>query len=180
MLHRGCFTRLAKLDVGPDRYPRKFEPVTMSGFNSSTCPVGHKRYIYQANFSLIFQAPRFALTSGIEAMSFYEKEHSTQPHGTSFFGGIRPSSTIDTEWTDAEEKSVRNRIDWHILPIVTLLYLLCFLDRFVLEHTVCLMEVCSDWDSYQLEAPIEPTSETPEYRVCKKISIWPAIGLIGS
>ena len=112
-------------------------------------------------------------------MSFHEKEHSTQQHETSFFDGIRPSSAIDTEWTDTEEKSVRNRIDWHILPIVTLLYLLCFLDRFVLECIVCLMEVCCDWDSYQLEAPIEPTSETPEFRVCKKISTWPALGLTG-
>lgn len=32
-------------------------------------------------------------------------------------------------WTEEEEKVVRNKLDWQIVPMVTLLYLLCFLDR---------------------------------------------------
>ena len=32
-------------------------------------------------------------------------------------------------WTEAEEKKVRNKLDWQIVPMVTVLYLLCFLDR---------------------------------------------------
>ncbi|ETN46978.1 uncharacterized protein HMPREF1541_01168 [Cyphellophora europaea CBS 101466] len=32
-------------------------------------------------------------------------------------------------WTEKEEKAVRNKIDWYIVPLVTFLYLLCFLDR---------------------------------------------------
>jgi hypothetical protein len=32
-------------------------------------------------------------------------------------------------WTVAEEKRVRRSLDYHIVPIVFILYLLCFLDR---------------------------------------------------
>lgn len=35
----------------------------------------------------------------------------------------------DLEWTEAEETALRHKIDRHIVPIVTILYLLCFLDR---------------------------------------------------
>lgn len=33
------------------------------------------------------------------------------------------------DWTEAEEKVTRNKLDWQLVPMVTLLYLLCFLDR---------------------------------------------------
>ncbi|KZL73165.1 major facilitator superfamily protein [Colletotrichum tofieldiae] len=33
------------------------------------------------------------------------------------------------EWTEDEERAVRRKLDWHTVPLVTLLYLLCFLDR---------------------------------------------------
>lgn len=39
------------------------------------------------------------------------------------------SSREDITWTEAEEKVIRNKLDWQIVPIVTLMYLLCFLDR---------------------------------------------------
>jgi hypothetical protein len=29
-------------------------------------------------------------------------------------------------WTEEEEKAVRRKFDYHIVPLVTLLYLLCF------------------------------------------------------
>ena len=32
-------------------------------------------------------------------------------------------------WTDDEERKVRRRLDYLIVPIVFTLYLLCFLDR---------------------------------------------------
>jgi len=32
-------------------------------------------------------------------------------------------------WTPTEEKRVRRSLDYHIVPIVFILYLLCFLDR---------------------------------------------------
>ncbi|EHA56932.1 hypothetical protein MGG_06828 [Pyricularia oryzae 70-15] len=32
-------------------------------------------------------------------------------------------------WTKEEEDKLRHKIDWHCVPIVTVLYLLCFLDR---------------------------------------------------
>lgn len=34
-------------------------------------------------------------------------------------------------WTEEEEDTVRRKLDWQIVPTVTLLYLLCFLDRYV-------------------------------------------------
>jgi hypothetical protein len=33
------------------------------------------------------------------------------------------------EFTPEEEKTLLRRIDWHILPGLSVLYLLCFLDR---------------------------------------------------
>ena len=35
----------------------------------------------------------------------------------------------DLVWTDDEEKRIRRKLDFRIVPLVTLLYLLCFLDR---------------------------------------------------
>ncbi|QDS74440.1 hypothetical protein FKW77_006287 [Venturia effusa] len=32
-------------------------------------------------------------------------------------------------WTDEEERALRRKLDWHIVPLVTVLYLLCFVDR---------------------------------------------------
>lgn len=29
------------------------------------------------------------------------------------------------DWTEAEETALRHKIDWHIVPVVTILYLLC-------------------------------------------------------
>lgn len=53
---------------------------------------------------------------------------------------------IDNEWTDEEEKTLRNRMDWYIVPLVTVLYLLCFLDRCVpflrLARLVRIVEEC--------------------------------------
>lgn len=33
-------------------------------------------------------------------------------------------------WTTEEETVVRRKLDWQLVPTVTLLYLLCFLDRY--------------------------------------------------
>ncbi|KAK3343441.1 major facilitator superfamily domain-containing protein [Lasiosphaeria hispida] len=38
-------------------------------------------------------------------------------------------SLADFDWTEEEETIVRRKIDWHTVPLVTLLYMLCFLDR---------------------------------------------------
>lgn len=40
-----------------------------------------------------------------------------------------PSDLGDADWTEAEENALRRKLDFHIVPLVTLLYLLCFLDR---------------------------------------------------
>lgn len=39
------------------------------------------------------------------------------------------SDLVDFDWTEAEETKIRHKIDWHCVPLVTLLYMLCFLDR---------------------------------------------------
>jgi len=41
-------------------------------------------------------------------------------------------AAIEPSWTVAEEKAVRWKLDLALVPMVTLLYLLCFLDRYVL------------------------------------------------
>ena len=39
------------------------------------------------------------------------------------------SERADLVWTDDEETRIRRKLDFRIVPLVTLLYLLCFLDR---------------------------------------------------
>lgn len=39
------------------------------------------------------------------------------------------AATSGLTWDEAEERRIRRKLDWHIVPLVTLLYLLCFLDR---------------------------------------------------
>jgi hypothetical protein len=42
---------------------------------------------------------------------------------------IASSGCITPEWTLEDEKRIRNRMDWRIVPTVFVLYLLCFIDR---------------------------------------------------
>ncbi|KAK1985843.1 major facilitator superfamily transporter [Colletotrichum cereale] len=42
---------------------------------------------------------------------------------------VYKESPTPLEWTEDEERAVRRKLDWHTVPLVTLLYLLCFLDR---------------------------------------------------
>jgi sugar phosphate permease len=35
----------------------------------------------------------------------------------------------ELEWSEEEERRIRRKIDWHTVPLVTALYMLCFLDR---------------------------------------------------
>jgi hypothetical protein len=53
--------------------------------------------------------------------------------GAETFDDLNAASSDDNgeeiTWTEEEEKVVRNKLDWQIVPMVTLLYLLCFLDR---------------------------------------------------
>ncbi|KAK8038062.1 MFS general substrate transporter [Apiospora phragmitis] len=39
------------------------------------------------------------------------------------------SETYEISWTREEEAVIRHKLDWQIVPVVTVLYLLCFLDR---------------------------------------------------
>lgn len=58
---------------------------------------------------------------------------ATEKLGPDHFDDVNGVSSDDNAegvtWSDAEEKTVRNKLDWQIVPMVTLLYLLCFLDR---------------------------------------------------
>ncbi|OJD38741.1 major facilitator superfamily protein [Diplodia corticola] len=51
--------------------------------------------------------------------------------GENIFPSDRSSGEVALEpaWTEEEERAVRRKMDWHLVPLVTLLYLLCFLDR---------------------------------------------------
>ncbi|KAL2019755.1 hypothetical protein VTK56DRAFT_9199 [Thermocarpiscus australiensis] len=44
-------------------------------------------------------------------------------------GASSDETVSDLEWTEEEETAIRRKIDWHTVPLVTLLYMLCFLDR---------------------------------------------------
>ncbi|KAK3315599.1 major facilitator superfamily domain-containing protein [Apodospora peruviana] len=56
-----------------------------------------------------------------------EREHNSS---TSKDGASSTEEGIpDLVWTEEEETAIRRKIDWHSVPLVTLLYMLCFLDR---------------------------------------------------
>ncbi|KAK0706275.1 major facilitator superfamily domain-containing protein [Lasiosphaeria miniovina] len=44
-------------------------------------------------------------------------------------GASSDGSLPELVWTEEEERAIRRKIDWHTVPLVTLLYMLCFLDR---------------------------------------------------
>lgn len=73
------------------------------------------------------------------------------------------AAEIEDGWTVEEEKKLRNRMDWHILPLVTALYLMCFLDRFV----VSLPSSPKGRRAERYFAPSEQTLEMHEFRECK-------------
>jgi sugar phosphate permease len=54
-----------------------------------------------------------------------------QSRTTSSKDGDLSDSVPDSEleWSQEEETAIRRKIDWHTVPLVTLLYMLCFLDR---------------------------------------------------
>jgi sugar phosphate permease len=47
-------------------------------------------------------------------------------------GLVVDASKLDSSaqwWTDEEETVVRRKMDWHVVPLITVLYMFCFLDR---------------------------------------------------
>lgn len=54
-----------------------------------------------------------------------DQERSPSSHSESIISG----DEIIQTWTPAEEKRVRRKLDLQIVPMVTILYLMCFLDR---------------------------------------------------
>jgi hypothetical protein len=61
-----------------------------------------------------------------------EKRNEQNSSDASLHDASSMESTLagtPVEYTAEEEKAVLRRIDWHILPGLSVLYLLCFLDR---------------------------------------------------
>ena len=66
-------------------------------------------------------------------------EHLIVPHIMSIEKPVSPTEVEAAErsddsgegpsWTEAEETAIRHKLDWQIVPTITILYLLCFLDR---------------------------------------------------
>ncbi|VBB78425.1 Putative MFS transporter [Podospora comata] len=56
------------------------------------------------------------------AQQSLQERTATSKDGTS-------SEELEFDYTEEEEAIVRRKIDWHTVPLVTLLYMLCFLDR---------------------------------------------------
>jgi hypothetical protein len=42
-------------------------------------------------------------------------------------------NSMDSDWTPEEETAVRRKFDFTITPLVTLLYMLCAIDRYLLH-----------------------------------------------
>ncbi|KAI0166961.1 MFS general substrate transporter [Hypoxylon sp. FL1284] len=60
--------------------------------------------------------------------SLHEKSDSEQPDAVVLEHKSEQSS-VAPSWTVEEETAVRRKLDWQLVPTVTVLYLLCFLDR---------------------------------------------------
>jgi len=61
-----------------------------------------------------------------------EKQLSTQlelERPTKADGSLSDGSFPELVWTEEEERVIRRKIDWHTVPLVTVLYMLTFLDR---------------------------------------------------
>ncbi|KAH7033218.1 major facilitator superfamily domain-containing protein [Microdochium trichocladiopsis] len=54
---------------------------------------------------------------------------STKDEKHDYVEGVPESDNETAPWTEAEEATVRRKLDFQIVPLVTFLYLLCFLDR---------------------------------------------------
>lgn len=52
------------------------------------------------------------------------------------YSDIEIEDVQQTTWTEKEETTVRWLIDFRVVPIMFVLYLLCFLDRYVLVSTI--------------------------------------------
>lgn len=61
--------------------------------------------------------------------SIDEKSDLDHPEAVALETKSQGSSDSPT-WTVAEETAVRRKLDWQLVPAVTILYLLCFLDRY--------------------------------------------------
>jgi len=55
---------------------------------------------------------------------------------------IETSGSTTPEWTLEDEKRIRNRMDWRIVPTVFVLYLLCFIDRYGRSTSLIHREAC--------------------------------------
>lgn len=47
----------------------------------------------------------------------------------------KENDSASSEWDASDEKRIRQRMDWRIVPTVFALYLLCFIDRYVFINT---------------------------------------------
>ena len=45
--------------------------------------------------------------------------------------GVGSMSSMEPEWTPEEETAIRRKFDFTITPLVTVLYMLCAIDRYV-------------------------------------------------
>ncbi len=60
-----------------------------------------------------------------------EKEVPLHQEGVMVMHGNEKAASENSlgEWTEEDEKRIKRRMDWRIVPTVFALYLLCFIDR---------------------------------------------------
>lgn len=76
--------------------------------------------------------PLFGLDDPAVTPSDIESTGDGAPNGSALGEKIIDvDAQVQGEWTEEEEKAVRRKLDLKIVPIVTVLFLLCFLDRYV-------------------------------------------------
>lgn len=115
-------------------------------------------------------------------MSLHEKASSSEMEkgipGPESGSPAESIGGIHEEWTVEDEKRLRNKMDWNIIPMVTLLYLLCFLDRYANGRELGL-ETPLRLKGHANENNLGRISGMREFRECNKILDSAGFGLIG-
>ena len=69
------------------------------------------------------------MSDGAKMQELMSKPDFDHFHSTELI--YRFDSGEEPSWTEDEEREVRRRIDWRVVPLVTVLYLLCFVGFFL-------------------------------------------------
>jgi hypothetical protein len=76
----------------------------------------------------------YAAAETTTSITDMEKPEIELYHPVTYLEGSQDDKDEET-WTEEEEKALRRKLDYHIVPLITILYLLCFVCPHLLPST---------------------------------------------